>query len=173
MRFKSEVKYNSRAHLISARMYEEWMEFLYERNYGRKGTEEQIDKFKKEIKSNFNFGAVIKRVEDHFKDIKNWDVIELTGMYLVRSMGSSFDPVKNFGPIGIQMVLNSVPLPREAWKYAVWADRLDDGKMKQSAEYWIDKWSDLEDSWENKKEVDKCKRMLDKLMEQSPMLVIK
>ena len=159
----ADRKYEKALNDIAGRLYDEYCRLAFVRANGRMPTATEEKAARAARRSRFSFGAVIKRLVDYYSDCKDLSQVELVALTSLRHGDDDFDAVQHLGPLSMGLFRRALEVPDGAWDFALWIDGQPRGPVRVSAEYWMGKWMDAGDTYDDA-EIALARKMLGKLM---------
>lgn len=156
-------RFPERVNEAAGRVYEAYFLEAYTRRNDRAPNEAQLKRFKKDNASRFSFPAVLARIGSYAKACLDVDMTELLCLEAIRRGGDEFSAVQHLAPLSLDMMRAGMEYASGSWEYALWAYGLEEGQVRQSADYWLGRWSDAVELTFDEKDPDLCRRMLEKL----------
>lgn len=87
-------------------------------------------------------GLIAAKVRDFVEDSEDPARVELVLREIVRRQGDDFTPLRDLTFASFAFISYKLGIPPGAWKWALWADGLPEGRTRYSIEHWLGLWED-------------------------------
>lgn len=103
---------------------------IYERLRDRHGVKMEV------------FAAVVRQVRNLLAEVKDPNEVELVCLALADRDQENFSAFYSLNWGSYEYFRHELDIPDGAWKWALWAYKLEPGPVQQSADYWLALWKD-------------------------------